>query len=438
MAFSADHFKKHAFLYAGLVFFAANLLLAEYVYEIRYPFIIWSDAKGYYQYLPYLFIKHDITHMTYAYALENGMTLNKYACGTALLEMPFFLVVHLFNKVFGYIDSGFTSSYGYSILMTAVFWAYIGLMYVYKTLKLYFKKSVSFVTVAALYLCSNLLYYTLGEPGMSHIYSFALLSVFIWRTHKFFVNKSYYNTLMMALPLGLAILVRPTNIIYLLLILFFSVYSIKELWQNLLTAIKHYKHILLFFLAMLLCYLPQMLYWHTVTGKFLYYSYGDEGFIYLGKPKLFSVLFAAESGWLVYSPVFILFFAGIVISLFRKKYHAYAILVCFLIIWYLDASWWTYSFACSFGYRAIVEFYPLFAIPLAYAVKQALQYRRKLLKYLLLAFLAISTFANMRMTHLYYREKCWGGQEWSWFMVNKVINKAFYIKYEGEWIKKEH
>ena len=55
-----------------------------------------------------------------------------------------------------------------------------------------------------------------------------------------------------------------------------------------------------------LVWIPQLLYWKTVTGNYLFYSYADEGFFFLN-PQILKGLFSYRNGWLIYSPV--MFFA---------------------------------------------------------------------------------------------------------------------------------
>ena len=73
--------------------------------------IIESDGKGYYAYLPAIFIYKDLNfgffdeiekekyynqNLYYDYrAQANGVTINKYYCGTALAELPFFVLAHI-------------------------------------------------------------------------------------------------------------------------------------------------------------------------------------------------------------------------------------------------------------------------------------------------------------------------------------------------------
>ena len=129
----------------------------------------------------------------------------------------------------------------------------------------------------------------------------------------------------------------------------------------------------------------------------------------------------------VYSPVFFLFIIGLVWTLIKKIHHSFAILVLFILILYANASWWCYTFSCSFGQRALIEYYPVFIIPIAFLIQKALSAKRKVALIILAFFLTVFTFLNLRMSEFYYVEQCWVRPDWTWVNYNKVLNKAFYI-----------
>jgi hypothetical protein len=111
--------------------------------------------------------------------------------------------------------------------------------------------------------------------------------------------------------------------------------------------------------------LPQLLYWKGVTGDWIYYSYGEEGFFF-GRPMIGEVLFGYRSGWLLYTPVMGFAVAGF--FLFRKKVRRTLILPFALIVaikLYLISTWWCWWFGGSFGCRPIIDLYGFLAFPMA-------------------------------------------------------------------------
>ena len=82
------------------------ILIREFTWQGKsgkdYEQIISGDGKGYYMYLPNIFlnktIKNQIPDNRYIYKLPEG-TVNKYYIGTAVLMLPFFWI-RLFDGIF--------------------------------------------------------------------------------------------------------------------------------------------------------------------------------------------------------------------------------------------------------------------------------------------------------------------------------------------------
>lgn len=122
------------------------------------------DAFGYYMYLPGFFIYHDVKdlkwveHIDKKYAvtggkfyqatqLESGTYTNKYLCGVALLQMPWFFLGHILAGVTDNPQDGFSSPYQYAIMFGAICWAMPGLLFLRKVLLHYFSDNVCFHTL---------------------------------------------------------------------------------------------------------------------------------------------------------------------------------------------------------------------------------------------------------------------------------------------------
>lgn len=370
------------------------------------------------------------------------MTLNKYTCGTAILQSPFFFLAHLYCKIFGCSLVGKATAnipyLGYSIThatfiwIAAVTYAYLALVILYKVLRKWFGKPTSFIAVIVIYWGTNLFYYVLCCPGYSHVYSFFVLCLFVYRLDKFFIKTNFRNAAYCGIPLGLAILIRPTNIFYVLLFLLWDVYSLQALRSRFAWIVKNIKYFLLTGFMVFIVFIPQVLYWHAVAGKYFVYAYiysanGEERFIYWKSPKIAEVLFSVESGWLIYSPVFFFFIIGLIYAFFKKSAQWPGVLILLLLILYANASWWAYTFSCSFGHRAFIEYYPLLIIPIAFLFQKILDRKRKFMLYSVGFLIVIFSFVNFRMSYLYYHDPCWVRPRWTWESYNKLLNKVFYI-----------
>jgi hypothetical protein len=147
-----------------------------------------------------------------------------------------------------------------------------------------------------------------------------------------------------------------------------------------------------------ICWLPQFVYWHYLTGKYLFYSYGNQSFTYLSAPRIFSVFFDICNGFLVYSPAMLFALIGLVQLAKNNALNARLITFIFCTITYICASWWCWWFGQSYGYRAFIDFYPLLAIGLAFYIDNCLKSLSKASKYAHLALFIVCIFVNIRMT----------------------------------------
>ncbi|MDG2455491.1 MAG: hypothetical protein P8N47_06765, partial [Bacteroidia bacterium] len=89
--------------------------------------IIKADGKGYYGYLPAVFIYNDLNfnfieeyekgkyynkNLYYKYTYDaNGRRFNRYFAGTAIPMTPFFLIAHGISKIVGLPDDGYADLY---------------------------------------------------------------------------------------------------------------------------------------------------------------------------------------------------------------------------------------------------------------------------------------------------------------------------------------
>lgn len=264
------------------------------------------------------------------------------------------------------------------------------------------------------------------------MFSFFVLTFFVYNLDKFLRRSSLANALACGIPFAIALLIRPTNAFYLFLFILYDVYTFKSLKERIIWLLKNTQYLLFIALIVLIVFIPQMLYWHATVGKYFVYSYtfsygGTESFIYWNSPKIGYVLFGVESGWLVYTPFFFIFFIGLLWALIKRKINAPAILILFILILYANASWWCYTFSCSYGHRAFIEYYPVFLIPVAFCFQQVYILRKKVVSGILIFLLALFLMANIRFTKFYFEDGCWIRPGWTWVNYNRALNKAFYI-----------
>ena len=93
--------KKSTALLLGMLFYALLLIVSLNRVAPGPRSVIWSDAEGYYKYLPGLFILRDFHKLdagsVWPYYNDQGEFVNKYTCGVAYFQLPFFLAGHIWH-----------------------------------------------------------------------------------------------------------------------------------------------------------------------------------------------------------------------------------------------------------------------------------------------------------------------------------------------------
>ncbi len=390
---------------------------------------IYADKSGYYIYLPATFI-HGFYKDTYpdnvdsqlgGFHFSNGKVITKYTCGVAILSSPFFLISHFSTVLSGAKADGFSTDYLSFTYYASVFYLILGMLALFLFLRRRFSVVSSLLTIILLAFGTNLFYYTFFDPYMSHIYSFAMVAIFLYLTDQFWISKKRLTLIAIALVSGLIILLRPSNIIFLGIILFLDLTSFKQLKERLLFLISPI-NLSLFVVFSFLVLLPQMIYWKFISGSFIFYSYKGEGFTNWKQPNFIEVLFSPNNGLIPYTPAFILIIIGIIVMIARKKANRWLVAALFLIHLYIVSSWWVFCFGCSFGQRSFVEFLAIASIPLAGLFKISLKQLNIAWLLTLLLIFSYFIFFNLRVSETYIR--CFTGSDWDWKLYNRHLLRA--------------
>lgn len=408
--------KNNRLLYFGL------LLCVVFSFELLENFgserIIGTDSDGYYMYLPGTFIYNgfkDIPLRTPEYfhkSPKTGQWYSKYTYGVALMELPFFLLAHLLALLIPGIEAdGYNVLYRIAIQFAALLYAFLGLILINRLLKEQYSRKIRVGVLMALFFGTNLLHYTIVEPGMSHVYSFFLCALL------YFLYHHQKPMVWIGLCSLLLVFIRPTNLFLVLLFLVLYPGRIRQAFT--------FKPILLTGLFTLPLFGIQLYYWKIMSGDWTFYSYNEEpSFIHYASPKMFKVLFDVQNGWFVYSPILIFPFIGMLQKIRSGYKDELKLVFFFLVMTYIFGSWWAWWFGGAFGHRCYVDFYPLLAFPFAYFLKRLSS--NKQLFNSVLVFMVLFIFYSIRMTVKY--SPPWDGADWNWSVWLYVFEKAMLFK----------
>ena len=441
----------------------AFILLLSLVYvqqkrwkDEKYKATINSDGRGYYAYLPACFIYHDL-QFKFIPGVEKeifgtgagnyingpaGKEYNKYFVGVAILESPFFFGAYLIEKASGHVITGYTKPFQMAISLAALFYLGLGLLFLVQLLQTYQLPSWTVITVlVGVFFGTNLFYYATIEPGMSHVYSFALIAAFAWRSRKFFETQLFKDLLVLALVVSMIVLIRPVNVLVVLSwpFLFGGLGFLKIFAKHL----QPQKVLLVMGIGAAFLSLQAWIYYLEI-GKLWIWAYQDELF-YFNQPHVISILFGFRKGLFVYTPLLALSFFALWSDREKQWYRVLYFIGFFMILTYVLSCWWSWWYGGSFGLRAYIDFYPILIVPFALALERMTsKWKRIALMGATLCCMGLNMIQteqyNRYILHMEYMNV---PRYWQIFLsLNPALNGIFYqddyIREQQKQLAKEH
>ena len=394
---------------------------------------ICSDKAGYYMYLPAIVhlgfhAKNYPDGFDHAHGdgfhidREHDKIITKFTYGVAALQLPFYTAGALIAKIFSLEVSPYSNYYMFFINLGAVFYLMLGLYFLRKWLNYYVDDVSSFWTILTIFLGTNIYYYTLDESLMSHVYSFSLFSMVLYGYKTFSETKRFSCFLLFIISLSLAIVIRPTNILFFLIALLADVNTLEAI-KNKIVLLLTPKYLITGVVLLFLILLPQLLYWKFAYDKYIVWSYTGEGFINWKNPEFAAVWFSPQSGLFIYTPIILLSLVYAVVMFGKKEKNAVLVLGSFLLVSYMCAAWSNpYFGTCNFGKRPMVEFLPMIMFPIAYMFEYAKSYQITS-RYFVLIVTFILIYYNQALFKVF--DTCFFGAIWEWDKFLELLKKAF-------------
>lgn len=378
-----------------------------------------NDKGGYYVYLPAVFIYHDLARLEFFRTVDSvykpnggrmyaiygapatGRRFVKYSMGTALCEMPMFLLAHTYCHITRqFAANGYTVPYRISILFSTIIFVMTGLWFLHKLLLRYFPDKIVFAVLVLLLFGTNLYCYSTFDAGMSHPFTFGLFCMMLYTTDTWTMTGQKKYALLTGALLGIIVIVRPINLMMIIIPFSWQVYNIGSLKNRLRFFRDHAGSIAASALACFAILLLQMSYWKYTTGQWLFFSYVDECF-HFSDPHIWDGLMSYRKGWYVYTPVAFIATLGF-ISLWCYRRAFVPPLLSFLCMYiYVVFCWWQWFYGGSFGCRALIDILPMMAIPLCAFIQLVSSLKNKRSHYGVITMLLLLIILNIFQTYQY-------------------------------------
>lgn len=418
--------------------------------------VIEYDVKSYYAYLPATFIYKDISlgfidkdpekfkPIIWPVETPEGNKVIVTTMGLSFLYMPFFLIAHIITPFTEFEADGYTAPYKFALMMSCLVYLIIGLIYLKRILERYFNQYITSLTLFAVVIGTNLLMYAFHHDApMSHVYNFALINIFLYYVIKWFEKPTYKYTIILGLISGLITLIRPTNILVLLILFFYDIRSFKDIRLRVVYFLNSYKKVLIMIASFVLVWIPQFVYWKYISGHFLFDAYGELGGVFhFDNPQIFNFLFSYRKGWLLYTPIMIIAILGIPVLYYKMRQFFMPILIYLVIMIYVLSSWWSWWFGGGFGMRSLIDMYGILAIPFAAFINYSFRWK-KIAGFLVTTIVVVFIWFNTFQSRQYVNQAihwAWMTKEAYWNTFLKLYpQKEFWTllrEYDNELAKK--
>ena len=405
------------------------------------------DVSGYYWYLPSLFIYKDLKQQKFGDSIiekynftprfeqsfvhePSGNRVNTYSAGMAVMYLPLFFTAHALAPVLGYPADGFSIPYQFAIQFGSLLVALIGIWFFRKLLLLFYSDKIVAIMLLILVFGTNYLNYTAIDGSLTHNWLFTIYVFLLLNTYYFYKSPQYKYAIRIGLLCGLAVLIRPSEIICILIPFLWGMERIsgKTIKEKILFLKANLPQIFVCAICVVAIGSIQIIYWKYVTNEFLVYSYQDKGFSWL-RPHLGDYVLSYRSGWITYTPVMICSLIGIIPFLKTGK-NKVAILLFFALNLYIVSAWdiWWYG---GTGGRAMIQSYPVILFPFA----SLLQYisTKHVLKWVTMPVIVLLAYFNIWFT---YNAHGGSGVYDSWGMTNPYYWRVIYRYHVGPEVEK--
>jgi len=343
--------------------------------------LIGSDGVLYYQYVRSLVIDGDLD-FTNEYLYYWGpagvpdltpadLPPNRMSIGMGIVWTPFFLLAHALSWLLGLPMNGYSGLYQAAVCLGSMIYGFIGLVMTYYLCREYVDSLTAVVAVVVIWLSSNVIYYLVIEPSMSHMASLGAVASLLawWRLRR--DQTSWVYWIVLGVLGGLATLIRPQDVLFLVLPAIQWLLELLDSGRR-YRVVAHIGHGVLFVLSWFSVFCVQIWAWWLVYGSIREsgYLYGAPQSFHWLTPKIPQVLFSLYHGLFTWHPVYFIGAFGLIWVLHKDRRYGALLMFALALQVYLVSVWREWWQGDAFGGRMFIATVPIFAIGLALIIEQ--------------------------------------------------------------------
>lgn len=362
-----------------------------------------GDQSGYYQYLPAIFIHHDLKSLdkttaaryknlgkedVFSYKknkLANNNHLNTYTSGVAIIQIiPFFIGHGLASLGLAQAD-GFTWPYALTIGLWSIILLFFAWQFLYKILIRWISQKAAIWSILFIGMTTHLLPNTILKGNMSHIYLFCLIVYMFYALLRFMDSSKKHYLFLSAFLAGLIVMARPSEITIICLLIWFLT---QKTFRSRLTIPSLSWSIVIGLIAPAI----QFGYWKYISGHFFVDSYRENTFDFTN-PFILKGLFSFQNGFFPYAVICLIALLGLIPLLRKHKSLGFCILIYLVLHVYITYSWDNWYYINGYGSRPMLSTLFVWAILLGFTIDWFIQYGK-----IWLTLLAVLSIHNLFST----------------------------------------
>lgn len=302
---------------------------------------------------------------------DEGTPMYFFLFGMSYFYALFYFIGDLFAGWTGYAQDGFSLPYQLALVYGCMIYTLIGLLYFRKILLNFFHERTTVLVILMIVLGTNYTHHMSLKNLETVNVLFMLATILIWNTIQWHKQNKFINLLGIGLSVTLMALVKPSEILFLFLPLLWNVTDIQSFrgkWKLILSKKTEFLSVIV------LCFLiasPQMFYWHSKTGHWIYDTYKNAGVgLDVFSPHIWNSLFSYRKGWLLYTPIMVFSLIGMYYVYKNNRTIFPAILITLFVSSYIVFSWTEWWYGAGFSNRPMITYYALLGICLGYFLQQ--------------------------------------------------------------------
>jgi hypothetical protein len=312
-----------------------------------------------------------------------GLPTNEAPIGTGLLWLPSYALAHVLtlgaNSIGADVPAdGWSWPYITAVCLTSYLLGCLGLLLCFAVARSYFGGRLSAVAVAAIWLSTPLIFYTVIAPPWSHATSLFAVSLFLWYWHRTRrpEGRTFVEWALLGAAGGLMMLIREQDVLFLVIPGIEVLVRLWSLWRERaatwrVQAGRLVLGAVIMGTAAFIVFIPQLIAYRVLTGQFGP-SKVVQGKFNFTSPNFLNVLFNPEHGMIPWTPVIAFALLGMLLFWRRDRLFAGALLVSFVLQVYIAGSFLTWQSASSFGQRRFINSTMIFVLGAAALIAWAL------------------------------------------------------------------